>query len=179
MGMQTSPLGEDVSWAWWCRAGRGTWLVLNPLSTDMRVVGQGTLGLWGAVGDCGSALAGEEGMTKSAVVSGEGAERDVVPVARCCGQCREEAGAGGRRGWCRAGAGLPCGLAVDGSTWDWSVGDTVGHARWPEPRLPPHAKLHSTSQLSNKTSWCTLMSASPFLWLQQHPRLGITWVGAA
>lgn len=114
----------------------------------------------------------------SAVVSGEVAERVVVPVALCCGQCREEAGAGGRRGWRRAEAGLPCGVAVDGSTWDWSAGATVGHARGQEPRLPPHANLHSTSQLNNKTSWCTLMSASPFLCLQRHPRLGITWVGA-
>lgn len=53
MGMQTSPLGEDVSWAWQCGAGHGTWLVLNPLSTDMRVVRQGPWGyggLWETVG---------------------------------------------------------------------------------------------------------------------------------
>lgn len=177
--MQISSLGEDVSWAWRCGSGHGTWLVLNPLSTDMRVVGQGALGLWGAVGYCGSAPAGKEGMMMLVVVSEEGAERDVVPVARCCGQCREEAGAGGRRGWCRAEAGLPCGVAVDGSTWDRSVGATVGHARWPEPRLPRHAKLHSMSQLSNKTSWCTLMFASPFLWLRWHSGLGVTWMGVA
>lgn len=98
MGMQTGPLGEDVSWAWRCGAGHGTWLVLTPLSTDMKVVEQEALGLWGAVGGSGSAPEGEEGMMMSAVVSGEGAERDVVPVAQCYGQYREEAGAGGRRG---------------------------------------------------------------------------------
>ncbi|XP_075629075.1 tumor necrosis factor receptor superfamily member 25 isoform X2 [Balearica regulorum gibbericeps] len=74
-------------------------------------------------------------MTTLAVVSGEGAGRDAAPVARCCGRRGEEAGAGGRRGRCWAGAGGGPGLWPGQGFPPWGGMGGSGRQRpGPEPR---------------------------------------------
>lgn len=145
----------------------------------------------GCGGGRGAAPVGEEGMMTSVVVSGEGAERDTVPAARCCGWRGEETGAGGRRGrsWAGGGGQWPQGPAGAGfALWGGmggsgrqcpgpERGSHGGTWRQPERQLSSRARLRSASRPSNKPSWCALVPTSPLLRPQRHPTAGQHWGG--